>query len=345
MRLLSSGVDTLNWSARASADDLVAELLPKKLEAAAVGEKVPWREVRGFALSVGPSGAQRYPAYVECPEFRLKVTASEKIPTFYAELRSPFIHEVGVEAAHAESRAVARELAGVDLSESHMARMDLYADFADWRLQHADREGVTTHAKLAAHFRAGTEDVETIAAGKAPQMLRLYRKDIECQTKGGHAPVFWPDWHGEPVTRVEVEAWGKHLARFGLRTVDEALASRGDVWRHATSKFFQMRIPGPGPKEAWPLRPEWEAVQAVGIGFPASGVVPFVVAKGDVKRIEDALYGYLTRYGGYEGITEPHALLRHLEARLPEIARGRVFAAEVERKRALYLPRAIRRVA
>lgn len=342
MRLLAAGPDTLYWSARADVSEAVAALTERKHEAAASGDPLPWREVRGLALAVGPRGAHQYPVYVECPEFRIRLTESARLPSVYVELRSAFIHEVGVEAACAESRAVASEIVGQALPEPHASRIDLYADFADWRLIQPDRAGFVTHAGMTAHFRAGTDEYETVSVGKHPLMVRLYRKDIEVRRKGGHAPVFWNGWDG-PVTRVEVEAWSKHLARFQLRTVADALASRGDIWRHATSGFFEMRVAGPGDREGWPLRTEWRAVQQVGAAaFPSSGVVPFHVVQGQVEVIEKALYGYATSYGAFLGLDDPRSVLDHLQRRVPEIARGRVFSTEVDRKRLSRVPRAVR---
>lgn len=324
----------------------MAELRSKHDEAAIAGEPLPWRNVRGFALSIGPHGAHGYPVYVECPEFRLRMTDSFQRPTVYAEIRSAFLHgELGARGAYAESVAVAKEIVGGPLSEPEAARVDLYADGGGWRLVQADREGFVTHAVLAAYFRAGTDDYETISVGKAPLMVRIYRKDIEVRRKGGHAPVFWNGWEGA-VTRVEVEAWTEHLRRLQIRTVEDAFAAWGDVWRHATSEFFELRIPGPGAREGWRVRPEWEWVQQVGATeFPSSGLVPFEVVRGDVERIEWALYGYATSYGAYMGMGDPHTLLAHLERRLPIIGQAREFSAEVNRKRLIRVPRSVRQAA
>jgi hypothetical protein len=44
------------------------------------------------------------------------------------------------------------------------SRLDLYADFGGWVIVQGDRLGLVTHADLRAHFRAGTDEVETIQA-------------------------------------------------------------------------------------------------------------------------------------------------------------------------------------
>ena len=118
-------MDTLYWSARAKAADAIAVLLEQKGAAAISGDALPWREMGGFALAVAPKGAHRYPVVVECPEFRIRLTDSDRLPTVYWELRSAFIHEVGVEKAYAESQAIAAEIVGAALTDSRCSRIDL----------------------------------------------------------------------------------------------------------------------------------------------------------------------------------------------------------------------------
>lgn len=126
------------------------------------------------------------------------------------------------------------------------------------------------------------------------------------------------------------------------RSVSDALASCGDIWRHATSTFVELRIPSGAEREAWPLRPEWKAVQGLAFTtFPFSGVVPFVELQCDRIRLLRALYGYLTSLGAAEGRRSLGAVLDALPSRLSLVARGRSFEAEVDRKRRL-LPLAVR---
>lgn len=227
------------------------------------------------------------------------------------------------------------------MTEPQASRIDLYADLAGWSIRHGDRAGLVTHADLRAHFRAGTDELETVQAGKSPLLIRCYRKDIEVRERGGFAPVFWDGWDG-PVTRTEVQVGSEKLRAFGISSVSDALASRGDLWRYATGEFLELREPAAGPRESWTVRPEWRIVQDAGRGaFPASGVVPFVVVQGDRHRLLRALYGYLTSLGAIDGEAELVGLLRSLPAHLAAVAHGRVFSAEVERKRRR-LPRAVR---
>lgn len=340
--LLAAGVDSLYWSSRPEPKAGLGDLLAHKAEAVAAGGPVRIEPHQGFALWVLPHGAFRFPVVVDCHEFRVHLGESRHLPAVWVQLRSSFIHEQGVEEALAATVMVAKGLLGVEvLPELHASRVDLYADFAGWCLTHADREGFVTHADLRSHFRAGTDEVETIQVGKSPLLVRLYRKDLEVRERGGHAPVFWSGWDG-PVTRVEVQASSARLRDFGVGTVQEALASLGDVWRYATSEFVELRAASEEPREAWRLREEWVSVQRVGFERMAhSGVVPQAIMHGDRVRLLRSVFGYLTSLAAIDGEWQLAGLLRGLPGGLAEVARGRLFSDEVERKRSR-LPRSVR---
>jgi hypothetical protein len=308
---------------------------------------MPWASVDGFSLSVLPRGKTGYSIALQCDEFRMYITDSRSRPTIYTQLRASFLQgEGGVEAALDQSLRVAAVIMSAGLSVAHPSRVDLYADFAGWRLVHDDRRSVVTHAKVHSYARAGTEELETLQVGKSPLLVRLYRKDIEVAQKGGHAPMFWNGWTG-PVTRVEAQVSSARLRDFQFGDCRELLSSTGDVWRYATTEFLQLREPGRGPRETWRLRPEWKVVQETGIReFPASGLVPFAVVRGRRDKVVAQLLGYLASYAAFDGIEDPRAVVECLLAEFPDLvlpSRARTFAVEVLRRRAL-LPRAVRRL-
>lgn len=92
-----------------------------------------------------------------------------------------------------------------------------------------------------------------------------------------------------------------------------------------------------GDREEWPLRPEWRAVQSLGIeAFPRSGLVPFVQAARDEKRVARVLLGALKTYAAMQGVDEPLQALARLRARYPGFVTDdrEVFAAAVRGRRA-----------
>ena len=344
IRQLSAGIDSLYWSSPCGiAAPQMAALKIARDSAGLTGTAQPWQETRGFALSVGPHGIHRYPVYVESHEFRVQVTDSKRLPTVYVQLRSAFIHEVGVEEAFGASVAVAEEIVGRAVAETNAARLDLYGDFADWSIRRADLGGLITNAKIVTHGRAGTDELETVMVGKSPMAVRLYRKDLEVRARGGFAPEFWGGYDG-PVVRVEAQASREKLRELQVASVAECLACYGDVWAWATNEFVELRRPGRGAREQWLVRPEWGLVQALAIeAFPRCGLVPFRVAQGTRQKVVPALLGYLSSYGALENIREPGKAVNRLLAEFPELSSSpsRRFEDEVLRKRAL-LPRSYR---
>ena len=107
IHVLSRGIDTLYWSTACGIDaERFADLRSARDGAADQEDRV--REVDGYALTVEPHGAGRYPVLLTAAEFSVQLTASEHIPTAFVQLRSAFLHgEDGPEAAFARSKGVA----------------------------------------------------------------------------------------------------------------------------------------------------------------------------------------------------------------------------------------------
>lgn len=337
--LLVAGCDSLYWSGRASIEATYAKFLELRHAAEQGGGAVPWRVIDGHSLSVLPRGVGRYRVVFECFEFTVQLTDSEHIPTAYVELRSDFIHEVGLEDAFSRSLAVAGEIVGQPLGEAQVSRIDLYADYAGWVLTYEDYPGFVTNAKRHTDASDAIE-YETFRAGKTPFLVRVYRKDIERRQRGEDRLPTWGEYAG-PVTRVEVQASTEFLRKMGVRSFPDVLACRGDIWRYGTRDFLELREVRPGHKEAWPLRTEWQLVQQTGIErFPATGVMPFLVTKGDRMRVLRLLYGCLTSLAAMDGIPDLRAALQRVAVLLTLVPTQRPFAEDVRRKRAR-LPKAV----
>jgi hypothetical protein len=344
VRQLSAGIDTLYWSAKSEIPPTVLTALKAARESASrSGCAQLWATVDGYGLAIAPHGAGRYPICLDSAEFRLQLTDSVHLPAVYVQLRSGFIHEVGIDEAVSTSARVAEAVIDADVGELHASRVDLYADFADWVLRRSDVGGVVTNAKIATHGRAGTDELETLKIGKSPLAVRLYRKDIEVRQRGGFAPVFWAGHEG-PVLRVEAQATSEMLRSLRISSVSEGISCRGDIWAWATSEFVQLRTEGPGDREDWALRPKWELVRGVGIAaFPRCGPVPLRIVEGTRARVVPALFGYLSTYAALENLRRPRETVRRLMEQYPDLTwpRGRLFSDEVVRKRGS-LPRSYR---
>jgi len=305
------------------------------------GRPVPWRDVRGYALDALPHGRRAYPFVAQAAEFELRLTDSEQIPSAYVQIYADFIRTVGIERAVRETAAVVAEITG-GIGAPKATRIDPFVDVGDFRLCGADREGLHTRAEVAAFFDGGDDEwLPSLRIGAKAFKVRIYDKRRELRRRGDATPLAWGDFAG-PVTRVEVEARSVALRRFGILTVDDALSSYGDVWRHATTRFIALRVPGQGPKRSWDLRWEWRAIQEAGEErFPANGLVPFAQMKGEKIRVLQGLYGGLISLGAYGDCGDLDAVIRSLLGELRPVERGRDFAKEVERRRRR-LPIAVR---
>ncbi len=336
--VLNSGVDSLYWSARGDVSATLVDLEAYQVEARERGEPQPWRQVDGYSLSVGPRGALGYPIYLDCAEFRIHLGMFKRRPTFWTQLRAEFIHTVGPAEAAAASIAVAEALSVVPLTGVGVARMDLFVDVGGWSLTQGDLKGLVTHAKeIESHSVPRSDVVHSFRAGVFPFLCRIYDKRREVAKKGGFAPAFWGDFAG-PVTRVEFEIGSQRLRRFAVRSIPDVLASVGDVWRHGTTNYIALREPTADSPETWRTSEVWQVVQDAVIRFSSSGVVPFLVVKGDRLTTLRALRGYLVTFAAIEGVTTEAEALKRLGASLHEVARGRLFASDVAR-RAARLPK------
>lgn len=329
--VLAYGIDSLYWSTACgiSDADFAAFRAAQKL-AATTPEVI---ELRGHALVVESHGAGRYAVLLTCREFSVQLTDSERIPTVMVQLRSEFLHDAGgPRLAFETSRAVVEALCRRTATTPKASRLDVYADVAGWVLTDQLRRGLVTHAKLHPVLRAGTDEYETIQAGKQPGMLlRLYRKDIELRGRPGFADHFWHGFAG-PVVRVEAEAGVKKLRSVGIVSVDDALSCYGNLWQYATTDFCELRVPGAGDREGWPLDPRWQVLRELSFGaFPGCEMAPALKAERDQERIGRGLLGYLASWAACEGVFDPDEAWQRLGVRYPGFVASpeRTFAVEV----------------
>lgn len=340
MRVLDAGVDTLYWSAAPYMGSWYSEAIQTRQAAGRENRSVPWRDVRGYSFEVLPHGMGMYPFVARAAEFDVRFTDAEHIPSVFVQMRSSFIRSLGVEAAAGESVAVVSEVVAGSIGDVKPARLDVFADFADFKLASSDRAGFHTRADIAAFFKGGSEGLPSIRAGMGRFKLRAYDKRRELVRRGEPMPLAWGGFAGD-VTRVEVEADARALRRFGINTLADAVTSYGDLWRYGTRRFFVLRVPADGPMRGWPVREEWRTVQDAGLRFPANGLIPFHDVKGDKLRLMRVVYGGLVTLGAHLRADDLSVVLKALPAELETVRRGRSFRDEV-RRRWRRFPRAVR---
>lgn len=332
-QILDGGVDSLYWSARARVGDWYADALAVKASAELRREEVPWREVRGFALAVLPYGRSMYPLVARCAELELRFTSSEHVPTAYVQLRSLLLRSVGLRDAVAESLALVSEIVEGPVGEARASRVDVFADVGDFALRAADRAGFHTRSEIAGYWRGASDDLSSIRVGSSGVKTRVYDKRRELAKRGRPMPAAWGDFAG-PVTRVEVEARSQGLRRFDIGTVHEAIESYGDLWRYGTNQVFVLRSPSDGPMRTWPVRDEWQLIQAAAgeFSFPSQGREPARQASADKLRSLRSVYGGLASVGAHLNLWTVEDVLKALPEELRTATAGRSFADAVRRK-------------
>lgn len=342
IELLDAGVDSLYWSARARVGDWYEQALASKAKAEACHEEVPWREVDGFALVVLPYGRSLYPFVARCAEFDVCLTSSAHVPTAYIQLRSTFLRSAGPREAVAQSIAVVAQLVEGPVGDANAARVDVFADVGGFSLRAADRAGFHTRSEVAAYWHGAGEELRSVRIGSGGVKVRIYDKRRERAKHHEPMPAAWGGYEG-PVGRVEVEARSEGLRRLGIVTVHDALACYGDVWRHGTREVFVLREVAQGPMRTWPVREEWQFIQAAGeVCFPSEGREPVQRAAADKLRALRQIYGGLASLGAHLGEWTLDDVLGSLPNELREAMPGRSFADAV-RRQWVRLARGVRR--
>lgn len=340
--LLNSGVDSLYWTARGDVSETMSAVADYQAAGRSDHTSIPWRDFDGYSLSVEPGGGHGYPVILKCHEFTIYLGSQRTRPTFLVQLRAPFIRTVDLRPAFEASMSVVSQLSAIPLHEVGVSRIDPFMDIGGWSLGVAEADGIVTRVpEVTSHFIPRSGRLHSVLIGKKPLAARIYDKRYQMKRKGGVGDLGWGDYDG-PGTRIEFEFWTEKLKEFGVRAIDDVIGCLGDLWRHGTSRFMELRVPGGGPVESWPISPPWDFVQRVGEWkFAHSGLVPFRMVKGDRTTLLRALYGYLSSFAAVEGLSGERAALRRLGECLPEVAHGRLFDNEIARKLAR-LPKAYR---
>ena len=145
--------------------------------------------------------------------------------------------------------------------------------------------------------------------------------------------------------RVEAEAGSKKLRDVGVVSVDDALSCYGNLWLYAIGEFSELRVPGDGDREGWPLDPRWRMLRDLAFGaFPCCEMAPVVKAEREQERIGRGLLGSLASWAAGESVFDPDETWQRLGARYPGYVSSpdRTFAGEVVRNH-VRKPRVVRR--
>ena len=285
MRLLASGIDTLNLSVRGAIRQSVWELLAEMQRRA---RKKEASELVSFAVTeqafeCRPYGRRGYTYWLSSPDYELILGRSTKFPEALVELHSPFLHSMGIGAALDQVERLFR----LDLFAGPFKRgcrvstctRTCRAGICEQRTWTGSWVTVATGGPSRTTVRCSSRGpgCQGFMFGRDALVARIYDKTAQIRKDG----ISWlPDLWGEnldpgaPVWRVEFQFRREAIADFQARTVDEVIASVQDVWRYGSVKWLTLRLPTGDPRRRrWRLDPAWEEVQAVRIAPTMTGLV------------------------------------------------------------------------
>jgi len=345
MKVLSSGIDTLNMAAKGQVQPEVWELLAEAQQRARLEEESQPVEfpMTGQAFLVKPHGLRDHTYWLTSPDFELILGKSEKFPPVLVQLHSAYMHSVGIDRALELMEALLRHEIFASAYRLNVSRIDIYADFQGWEPQVADLDRFVSFSR----HRRGFQDNQQIYMtgprltgfmfGKGDLAVRIYDKTIEIDRRG----VSWlRDLWGtgdsdRPVWRLESQYRRAVLAEFNLSGVDEILASVQDLWRYGTEEWMSLRVPtNHSIRRRWPMDPVWEEIRRIRIAPTATGVVRRRLVQASELRLLQGFHGYATSLAALRHQPERHEALADIGRLLDQYlaSRGRRFEGEVRRK-------------
>ena len=348
MKLLASGIDTLNLSVRGTIREAVWDLL-EEVQRRARDKDEP--EV--FSLPVTeevflcrPYGWRGYTYWLSSPDYEVMVGRSPKFPAVLVQEHSTFLHSMGIEAALDQVEQLLRSDLFVGPLKQGVARIDLHADLQGWKLRTSDLDrfvGYGRHRRAFEDnrqvFQSGTR-LAGFMFGKDALVARIYDKTAEVKKHGlSWLPDLWGSEFepGAPVWRVEFQFRREALADFQSKTVDDVIASVQDLWHYGSVKWLTLRIPTGDPRRRrWPLDPAWEEVQGVRIAPTMTGVVRRRIEQASELKLLQGIQGYASSLAAVRGRDLYGEAMADIRALIPRYLdeRGLTFEAEVFRKRA-----------
>src|SRR5262245_27898073 len=134
MKVLSTGIDTLNLAANGVVRPDVWEVLTEVQQRARLEEESQPVEfpITAQAFLVKPHGLRGHAFWLTSPDFELILGRSEKFPPVLVQLHSAYMHSVGIDRALDMMEALLRHEVFAGAYRLNVSRIDVYADFQGW---------------------------------------------------------------------------------------------------------------------------------------------------------------------------------------------------------------------
>jgi hypothetical protein len=352
LRVLSSGVDTLYFSAKGA----LRQGLLEALEACRVGaggrpERFEFG-ADGTAFRHNGHGWHGYRHWLTGSGFDVMVGASEVVPPVYVQVRSAFIHELGASGALAEIVACLETHFFEGGLKAGASRLDVYADVQGWDLRPADFERFVTRATRRTQYDGQGGEGEMFehgrwlsgfSFGRGDFMARVYDKRREMAvSRKDWLKLVWQDEDPDAsVWRIEFQARRSVLAAMGLGDAATAVRSRQGLWNYGTDWLSFRNRSGHARPCRWPVSAIWDWVQKIQLGEPCEPLVRERADSADLNRLLAVSTGCLTSYAARLGLAELEATSSAVSLAASRYLDqgGRRFETEVKRKRSLMVER------
>lgn len=345
--LVSSGVDTLNCSARGK----VSEAFVQSLDVLRNGAN-DRREVvscfpsdgEGFILK--PHGVRGYPYWLSSGGIDLKVGAAEPFPPVLVEVRSWLLHESGVVAAlnRVHRRLEADVFSG--RSEVLPSRVDLQADIQGWEPAQRDLERFVCRAKHRGIYQPEAElhaygnQLSGFAFGRGDVHGRVYNKSLEQQVSGDTgASLYWAGANLDaPVWRIEYQFRREALVGMGVGDMPALLANLQGLWHYGMGWLSLRERTAHRKRSRWPEDPTWTWLRSVEIGEPSNPLIRSRLRRANLDRVVRGLAGNLSSLAALQGTDELGWALRRAHPLVQRYVeeRGESFSRIASRKRARF---------
>lgn len=347
MKVLSTGIDTLNLAAKGVVRSEVWELLAEAQQRARMEDESQLVEfpMTAQAFLIKPHGLRGHTYWLTSPDFELVLGKSDKFPPVLVQVHSAYMHSIGIDRALDLMEALLRHEVFAGGYRLNVSRIDVYADFQGWEPTVTDLDRFVSFSR---HRRGLQENQQVYMTGprltgfmfgKGDLAARIYDKTVEIQRRGvSWLPDLWgTDRSDRPVWRLEFQYRRGVLAEFNLSAVDETVASLQDLWRYGTEEWMSLRVPtNHSVRRRWPVDPVWEEIRAIRIVPMATGVVRKRLLQASELRLLQGLQGYATSLAALRGRPTRDEALEDI-GRLVDrylASRARRFDCEVRRKQA-----------
>ncbi len=344
LRVVGSGVDSLYVACRGELQDGLVPALTAIRALNSDGDPLVWqfRDNQGFFMP-RPHGWRGYPFVLQSPNYELRVGAAKPFPPVYVEMRSTYLHRLGVGEAVAELFDTLSRDVFTGTFAMIPSRIDVYAAVQGWQPSPEDFYRFTCRGvrrrlyEEARQLHTQGSALSGFVFGRGDVVARIYNKTLELARRGETWPrVFWKDADPElPVWRVEFQFRRPALAGFGMAAVWDAVAQRQALWEYGT-RWLSLRVPaGDTNRARWPEDAIWQQLRAVEIGLPSSPLVREHVAAAAEVRLIRGLLGYASAFGATRSYDELESVLGSAlpVARRYLAQRGVAFSDTVRRKR------------